>query len=74
MVGAMGRLVAIILLVLAAGMAVNAFWQRNHCHVPWAAVDPMQVTSCEPVEKIEAEMARLRELAEKYPMEVQQWK
>lgn len=64
MVGALCRVGAIILLILAAGMAGNALWQHNHCHVPWAAVDPMQVSPCEPVELLEAEMARLRKLAE----------
>ena len=64
MVGALGRIAAIIVLVLAAGIAANAIWQHNHCHVPWAAVDPMEVSTCEPVELLEAEMARLRKLAE----------
>lgn len=64
MVGALGRLVAIIMLMLVAGMAANTLWQRNHCHVPWAAVDPMQVSPCEPVEQLEEEMACLRKLAE----------
>lgn len=64
MVGTMSRLVAITLLVLGAILVSNALWQRIHCHEPWAAVAPMQVSPCEPVEQLEEEMACLRKLAE----------
>lgn len=67
MVGALVRVWAIISLMWAAILVGNALWQRIHCQEPWAAVAPMQVLPCEPVEEIEAEMACLRALAEQYP-------